>query len=275
MKNLCAEMTGPSSFGMIDDAVRAALTTVPGLSVPRHRACASVSPDHTGAPHGEVIATGWSPTLHAIQILMGGVMSATTLHPETTIEEMLGHLKRPLAMQRQRAARAASLGHHAPLDPTALHVPGHVHVDRGLARILGELLESTLHDALVHMHSGFTAHSGTGPHITTGAMCGEMMAPDGFGVISFAAPRAQIGPKSEIGLPVTFDGVQLRIHSTIPDTALTALRGRRVRDLTPLHPEIDDREIIAVSQGVGTVGVGEIVLTIMPDPVSLDEIRTW
>lgn len=274
MMNPCAEMMESPSGDPLEEAVRVILRTVPGVTTSAHRPCLQAMPrEADGSCRIEVAASGWSPTLHRLPILVTGVIEASVASLADEIASVRAFMEPMTTCQKARAARAGPLDVFAPLTPTKPGPVGHLHVDRSLALVARDSLAARVDEAVGVLHSGFSAHPGHGMHAFGNAFAGDLTR--GGETISFIGFRMHVGTARPGGVPVFFDGVQITLHAEIPETALQALVGRRVGDLAKLDGAVDDRVIRQIRQGASRIGMPEIVVTLDPDPVSVREAMTW
>lgn len=289
-RNPCAEIDPAVVDDPMNVVVRALLGLVPGLVAPAYRPVAQVSADMNGVPHYQIHFTGWSPSLHRVSIVAVGPCSQTTLHPETMAAEATELLRPVLDIQQERADRARAIGIHEPLampSGSAHDNPDHVHVDRSLAAVLETSFENGLTadvgteiaNALRTLHTGFRMYGGGRMEHCGDIYSGELPSRerrnryDSGDPISLIGFRAMLRPPSPGVIAPTFDGVQIRLQASLPDTALASLVGRTVGSVATLHPALDDREIIVPGRIEQDELGSFLVLTVMPDPVSWGDLR--
>lgn len=288
--NPCAEIDPAVLDDPMNVVVRALLALVPGVEATAYRPVAQTAPDMNGVPHYQIHFTGWSPSLHRVSIVAIGRCSQTTLHPETMAAEATEILKPILDIQQERADRARALGilEPLPLPSGGDHdIPDHVHLDRSLAAVLETSFLSGLTadvgteigNALRTLHSGFRMYRGGRLDQSGDIYSGELPTRkprdpyDSGDPISMLGFRAMLRQPSGGVIAPTFDGVQIRIQASLPDTALASLAGKTVGSVANLHPALDGREI-AIPGRIEQDDLGTfLVLTLRPDPVSWGELR--
>lgn len=215
--------------------------------------CGSVSLAGNATLSGRFM--GWGPSLHRTGLRFEFTPKSLDL------ADIDAALEPYLAVQRDRRARAAALG-LGDSDQAAPTRLAHIDVDRIVAR-LSVQLTAVLREWPSHMRTmsvpasdeGFT-HGGL--HIRDGR--------DG-----------DIRPKAVLAVAMpwgAFDGELLVINATLPETALTALVGRPVRDAIEIKPgipamdELGDRTIL---EAHATAGLATLHVT--PDWTSIPDVQ--
>lgn len=272
-------MTGP---------VMDALDAIGGLRL-RHL---SYRHDDIGRLSGVITFTGWSPSLHSVNIEM-------PIYADTGgQDEVLFHIGHRLDRQRARAAHAKSLGIHAPLWGAGYNIIEHLWTDRSLVAMREtapglQPLKTRLASILQQVHMMGGNHDAGPVHAMASGVVAEM-------VFRAARPDAGHDVTAGIGLPArcdvkrfggaameidpdgglkerrtlqssnpTYDGLLLTIPSgPLPEITLAALKGRPLRDLTEIHPELDGR---IIDQARNASDGKRITVALVPDLVRVGD----
>jgi hypothetical protein len=254
-------------------ALHSAFGSVPGVRVSGVNAIAEG--DHVRGV--SVFLTGWSPSLHELHINYVATVPID-LHRTLDAETTLRSFAPALTEQRGRARNALSLGRALPLPYDSDPVVGgpsdtphvsHLLVDRALpvlAALDGDHLEISLVEGVMDLHRDPQDSNG-GPLLADST---TFVAAADAGMVAGRLVPIDTVP----GTPATFDGRWLRIGggalAAVPETVITMLPGRRVRDVVPLHPSLDDRIILEACEDERD---GDLALLLEPDLVPFGEIE--
>lgn len=238
-----------------DSSIMARMQMPPGVSFgnfrceAKRRRAPSMAPDDWAV---EVSVTGWGPTLHA------ATMEWKSVCMEPGADEQAAAFSRHLAiqMQRYRASRHLGFDEHRPRDAGLI---GHMIADRAIMALSPRLpevvereiarLETLDINGLANFHNrgSLTLMEGTSDD---------------------ARPRALLNVSMPWG---SYDGATLKIKTTIPDTVIAVIAGRKVGDvlergdlLDPAMLPVLDRTIVA-AYSTGTA----LALKTEPDWVAL------
>ena len=191
--------------------------------------------------------TGWSPSLHRIRCYA----HVNADHRDSDFAQVLADaFAATLGSQRRRLEAGIALGIVSPLpmliDSADEIETGHLLVDRDIKELVahhGQDAYSELLEVLMAMHGGDNDHDGSDVLEGDGGILAE--TPEGRVVgLSVSVGRTSTGED------ILFDGLVLEIpDAALPQTAMTGLVGRPLRILTPVHPLLDDREIVAIEHG--------------------------
>jgi hypothetical protein len=240
--------------------------------------------------------SGWSPTLHGVEIeyeLTIEAPSSSTLAPgsamprvedqpgvENAVVEALAH---PLSLQKARASRAAREGIPTPLDASVSR-PGdlsHIHLDASHAALViersmhhgqlpGDAMRSFLSLNLASLHREAVDHPG-GHSLASETI--DTHDHDGRSTAAFLTDLLSDERFAHDGIGASMKGARVSVSGmVVPDTALLAAIGRPFGDLINLHPYLDHR-IVAAARTTDAGGGGFLV-TLERDPRRLGDFQS-
>lgn len=202
-----------------------------------------------------VTMRGWSPSLHDCNIEYKITVQDGKLDSDFE-KSMLEAMKPTLDLQRARLNAGLKMGICRPMTESVIfnvvrNEMRHLVLDRALAVLAaesGEQLETILHDGVGKIMK--STHDGS--EMQMWGNCGVAETPWGR-VLTAAMTISDI----DVDRPgVSFDGLSLTIQgSTIPETMMVGLPGRRMVALASVHPELDDRIILGATQSGDTIDV--------------------
>lgn len=272
----------PSPFrAAVTQAAWSAVGAVPGCSF----AHLSTGTRHHADPNVASIVvgiTGWSPTLHQVEIeyeLTIRAPASSTLAPGSgaprgdeepgLIAAVLEALDTPLSLQRRRAARAALEGIAMPIG-NASYQPSelsHIHLDASHAAIViersmhhgqlpGDAMRSFLSLNLASLHREAVDHPGG--H-SLGSDVIDTYDHDGRSNAAFLTDLLSDERFAHEGIGASMKGHRVSVSGmVVPDTALLAAIGRPLGDLVDLHPYLGHR-IVAAAETTDAGGGGFLV----------------
>jgi len=261
--------TNPPLPPAIVHAVWSAIGSVPGCSF-AHAVHGKVQNDPNVATV-RVGMTGWSPSLHKVEIERVVTIPLTAVGDMTTLSDMpdradvpmlaahvVAGLEPLLEVQRRRAASALAAGFPWPIDAVSQHLDDlrHLHVDVSMialqieramhhdedpSRAIGNVLSRNISE----LHREAMNHPGdcdlANPRTTVSDATGVPTAGVMYNVSS--DPRFRLEEAT-----VFVHGNQLSVMGiALPTTLIAAAPGRRVGDVCPVHPYLDGRVIASAA----------------------------
>lgn len=247
----------------------------------------------------QVIARGWSPTLHTTlvqhDIDLSGIdlpglerrrIVETMMRPDDEgvdmlVRLMLAGIEMPIALQHDRAQRAAALGIRRPLrtmKPSAIHdggrmAVGHVHIDRSVALLLSNDAHSETEPLLARKmveHAIAAAHR-------TGSMSEYEVDVQNSAITRVflhdwdGVPVADLGVA--LGGGVSFFGPHLRLPMRLPETVIAVCAGRALADVVDPGTGIGAADLFAGRTIVSAKATQKgVQLTLAPDMVRVDDV---
>ena len=211
------------------------------------------SPNAQRGPTVRVSFKGWSPTLHETWVQLLGEPFTGPEDEDAAIDRLLLDYGDGFARQRRRSEDAARLGRRTPFPKKDID---HLWVDEAmapLARAGGTDLMGAVRDLIGRVHQLDNIHRGGARHRLNGfadTVTGESEEADTM--LRYACPSIKMRTAAgRNGIVHTGHIVTIQAGD-IPQTLLTALVGRPLRDLAAIHPALDDRIIrIADNANVG------------------------
>lgn len=194
--------------------------------------------DRDGTPEFSVSFTGWSPSLHRISIRVREHASDEA-SKEKTFVRLMAKCRTTIERQGRRAEAAAKLGYHHNLPNGRVE---HLQIDEAMiaiARDGGTDLMGSVRNAIGKLHDRMAIDHGGRVLSRVDMMvveCGEQDR------LRCVAPTIKIRRDGQV--VGRHSGPWIRINANhLPETTLTALIGRPVKDLVHLHGALDDRII--------------------------------
>jgi hypothetical protein len=262
-------------------AISAEIGSVPGCRVEKdHRWRGTTT--RTGAQNFTVTVQGRSPSLHLVTMLWD-VEVDTSADDATIATEAVERISKQVAIQRERAEAGILLGDAFPLPMNPGYAAmGEIPVDHvsmdasALAlRLSGLPSAAGRHEVRNSLSAPFRTIHVNGPH----GNGGRSIRHDGTTVSDVGGRRridlttsipAGDGTTDAIGFLV---GRRLHIDDvSLPDTALAAMGGRRLRDLAMMHPLLDDRLVETAANTRTKAGQHRIAVTLAPLLVPIGDV---
>lgn len=254
-------------------AVAATIGAIPGCTVAAVSCRARLAvPTALANDDVEIAVDGWSPSLHALS--MQWRVSLRGLDPSSpeALQATIDGLARPLANQRRRSAAAAAIGIATPI-PNKLATEdatpvGHLTADRSALAILaarhGPDTLAELSRMVTSLHVSALDDAGND------VLEGDFVLVRDEGVshhLGWTTSLATADPDSEVWM--CDETVHIR-DQTIPEAVALAMAGRPLAALVRLHPSLDGRTILKVSNWESEPP--EIAVALVPDRVRIGDL---
>lgn len=205
--------------------------------------------------------SGWSPSLHRVEIrLRGRIPTATDLDAQRQGAALMRAFAMPLRLQRERAAQGLALGAARPFDPKlGIVTMMHMTIDRGLLTLLDEEAHGPPHNVISSINDlHMSEHDG-----------GHLIQSDD--AVEDCSYRTML----RLAPGVFYDGLDVSIEGhDVPETVRQAVAGRRLGEIVEVPAAIAGHEIVRWTDDTSEAGWTNI--RIVPDPVRFsDAPQLW
>ena len=260
-----------------------AVASIPGVTLDH----VTSDPAYADGVAWEVGITGWSPSLHSLMMELHAKVDLGA--PETLGTRIIAALNSRIATQSRRSREGLAAGTATPFsDADGWRRIAHMSIDATMAGILREIankkgypFSSVLHTAILsphdELHRSATDHRGghrlINPSIGVLDEMGERLLHlhgdiDRSGEASLPFGEPTHAPKK--GASLAGEVLTVLTDERFPDSALSALAGRPVRDLASISPLVDGRTIASIEAHDGFVAA-HLVPARLPMSLLLEE----
>lgn len=257
----------------LDHKIRTRIAAVPGLTV------AGINAEKgqyttPGIPpivkSLKVSVDGWSPSLHQISMEWDLNLYGQDINNNDTHERVMIFLESNAAAQALRAQGAAQIGIATPLPigsgPAYID---HLTIDRSALALAvykyKRATAMTLGKAIARLHLQASNHNGQARLNGIGVFVKDELHSHHLG---WTVDLPQGGATLS-------DDILYIVNTTVPETLLASLPGRRLAELATVHPALDNRIIATAEHGNDAlalrlepdrVRIGDMILPIITDP---------